>query len=97
MNWLATGLYDYKVIDIHFDYNEETNNKILHDKKLRKYFIDSWISILSSELDIQQDYIYIHSMCKGSGHLKFALKTDNIDQNGLKKIKEGREGIVDIR
>ena len=53
MNLLTTGLYKGKIIKIHFDFNEEINNKILTNEKLRNNFIKSWVAIISSKTKIK--------------------------------------------
>ena len=95
MNWLITGLYKCKVINIYFDFTEKINNEILTNKKLRDDFIKSWISKISSDLKIKQDNIYFKSLLSGHGNLSLII-TENFNEDNLNKINN-KNGIKDIQ
>lgn len=95
MKSLITGLYKGRIIKIHFDFNEEVNNEILTNKKLRENFIKIWIIILSEELKIKKDSLFFKSLYKGTATLK-VVTTDDFEEKNLKKIKESKKGIKDI-
>ncbi len=79
MNLLTTGLYKGKIIKIHFDFNEEINNKILTNEKLRNNFIKSWIAIISSKTNIKENNLYFKSLSPGTVRLSI-VSMENIEE-----------------
>ena len=95
MNLLTTGLYKGKIIKIHFDFNEEINNKILTNEKLRNNFIKSWIAIISSKTNIKENNLYFKSLSPGTVSLSI-ISMENIEETELIDLKNASKEIKDI-
>ena len=95
MNLLTTGLYKGKIIKIHFDFNEEINNKILTNEKLRNNFIKSWIAIISSKTNIKENNLYFKSLSPGTVRLSI-ISMENIEETELIDLKNTSKEIKDI-
>ena len=94
MNLLTTGLYKGKIIQIHFDYSEQVNSKILENEMLRNTFIKSWLTIISSKTKIKKNNLYFKSL-QGSISLSL-VSMENIEQKQLEDIKKLYKEIKEI-
>lgn len=85
--FISSGLLNQSKYEMHIKDNQKVNiNKILYDKKEKSYFILKWVKILSSELNIPEDKIYITNVREGSIVFDVIFKTKDFTDLGKTDI-----------
>ena len=107
LQFLVNGASDKAKYNLHFDFGEENNKKLLNDEAKRKKFHEKLRKKLSKEYNISEDEIIITFPRKGSYQvtvifmsIDFELKKEDLiekfknEKDELGKLKDVEKGLI---
>ena len=107
MQFLVNGMADRSKFDLHFDFGEEKNSKLLNDETERRKFHDKLRKKISKEYNIKEEDIIITFPRRGSYLVTLIFKSEDFrldadellkkfqnEKDELGKLKSIEKGII---
>ena len=84
LNWISTGIINYKTLNLHLDYGERVNNQILNNEIIKKDFITQLKIKILKEIPLKEKELNFLSLKEGSIKISFTLNSNIPNIENLK-------------
>jgi len=86
-----------KKYEIHFDFGEEENNKIINNEDKRNNFLKFWKEKIARELKINQNNIILTNVNYGSVSVDATIVNEPKEKNNLLLTLKGKKNIKNVK
>ena len=86
-----------KKYEIHFDFGEEENNKIINNEDKRNNFLKFWKEEIARELKINQNNIILTNVNYGSVSVDATIVNEPKEKNNLLLTLKGKKNIKNVK
>ena len=99
LNWISTGIINYKTLNLHLDYGERVNNQILNNEIIKKDFILQIKKKILKEIPINENELNFLSLKEGSIKISFSSNSnipnvENIKNKNMEIINSTTEMLI---